>query len=165
MSQTAAKPQTETTQMPAAASIERRIAARHPVIRSARVRIGQGAGQAVYECLVLDESPTGVLVDFGSVLPVPEDVSVHFVTGGSYLARRRWAMGTKAGFEFCGEQLISRETADRIRKLADILETQGVLAAVRTLRAARFYDHTALQTAAEDAEVAYLRFANLLANA
>jgi hypothetical protein len=154
-----------TDDMPMAAAIERRVAPRQPVIRSARIRVGQGAGQAVFECLVLDESPTGVLVDFGSVLPLPDEVSVHFVSGGSYLARRRWAMGTKAGFEFCGEQLVSREVAERMRKLAGILESQGVPATVRTLRAARFFDHAALRTAAEEAEVAYLRFAALLAGA
>jgi hypothetical protein len=167
------------------AGIERRVLARYPVLRSARVRIGQavcqgrghdlgqdlgqepgqGLGESVFDCLVLDESPTGVLVDFGTMIPLPEDVSVHFINGGSYLARRRWAAGTRAGLEFCGEQLISRDTADRMRKLAEILDAHGLPAALRTLRTARFYDQAALRTAAEEAEFAYLRFAALLSGA
>jgi hypothetical protein len=167
------------------AGIERRVLPRHPVLRSARVRVGQAVvqgggqdlgqdlglqagqalGESVFDCLVLDESPTGVLVDFGAMIPLPEDVSVHFLNGGSYHARRRWAAGTRAGLEFCGEQLISRETADRMRKLADILDAHGLPAALRTLRAARFYDQAALRTAAEEAEVAYLRFAAMLSGA
>jgi hypothetical protein len=157
--------QSQTTEMPSVAAVERRVAPRQPVIRSARVRVGQGAAQAIYDCLVLDESCTGVLVDFGEVIQLPDEVSVHFASGGAFLARKRWIMGTKAGFEFCGEQLVSREIADRMRKLADILESQGLLATVRTLRAARFFDHGALRTAAEDAEIAYLRFASMLSGA
>jgi hypothetical protein len=152
-------------EMPIEAALERRLAGRQPVIRSASVRVAHGAGQASYECLVLDESPTGVLVDFGAVIAIPEEVSINFVTGGSYLARRRWAMGTKVGLEFMGEQLRSRDIADRMRTLLNLLEAQGLPATVRTLRAARYYDQAALRTAAEEAEVAYLRFAALLAAA
>jgi len=163
------------------AGSERRVLPRHPVLRAARVRIGQalchgagldlgqgsgqGLGESVFDCLVLDESPTGVLVDFGTVIPLPEDVSLHFVNGGSYLARRRWSMGTRAGLEFYGEQLISRDTADRMHRLSDILDAHGLPAALRTLRGADFYDQGALRTAAEEAEIAYLRFAALLTGA
>ncbi len=48
-----------------AALAERRHASRVPVIKSAKVIAGEQGAQIVYDCLVLDESPSGVLIDSG----------------------------------------------------------------------------------------------------
>ena len=50
----------------------------------------------------------------------------------------------------------------RMRKMADVLQAQGVVGAVATLRAARFFDHAELRRAAEEAEAAYFRFEAIL---
>jgi hypothetical protein len=82
--------------------------------------------------------------------------------GATYLARRRWGLGTRVGLEFLGGQIITGETALRMMKISDVLQTQGVVAAVGTLRGARFFDHVELRKAAEDSEAAYYRLEAIL---
>lgn len=139
---------------------DRRSALRSPVIRG--VKLALGAGQSVLDCLVLDESATGIMVDLGALVPLPEEVTVHLQGGASYRARRRWMAGTKAGLEFLGAKVAVNETAQRMHKLADLLHTQGPLAVVGTLRAARYFDQAELRRAADEAEAAYLRLEALL---
>lgn len=141
---------------------DRRNAVRVPVIKSAKIDVGPGVLQATFDCLVLDESMHGVLVDLGTMVKLPEAVTVRLQGGGTYSARLRWARGTKAGLEFTSGQVMTAETALRMMKIADVLQTQGVIAAVSTLRAARFFDHVQLQRVAEEAEVVYRRLEALL---
>jgi acetolactate synthase small subunit len=47
-------------------------------------------------------------------------------------------------------------------KLSDILQTQGVVAAVSTLRASRFFNHEELRRIAEEAERAFSRLEAVL---
>ncbi|HQT46504.1 MAG TPA: hypothetical protein PLY97_04705 [Acidocella sp.] len=124
--------------------------------------LGAGYEHGAYNCLVLDESATGVLVDMGMVVNLPEEVTVQLQGGGTYLARRRWAVGSKAGLEFIGGQRITSDVALRMAKIADVLNIQGVVPAVATLRAARFFDNAELRRAAEQAEAAQLRLEAML---
>jgi len=135
---------------------ERRQARRNPVIKTAKL-IFTAAG-TVHNCLVLDESPGGVLVDLGVMIQVPDDVTIQFGNGATFLARRRWTAGTKSGLNFTGAQIISDEVALRMKRVADILRAQGLEAAIATLRAARFFDNIELRRAAEDVEAANARF-------
>lgn len=137
--------------------VERRNVPRTPAIKSAKIGIGAGSAQGVFNCLVLDESPIGVLVDFGTLVNLPEQVTLHMQGGANYVARRVWAVGTKAGLEFVGNAVATNETASRMTSIADVLQGQGVVAAVATLRTARFFDHSELRRVAEEAEAAYLR--------
>jgi hypothetical protein len=141
---------------------ERRNASRVPVIKSAKISFGPPGSQGIYNCLVLDESQSGVLIDLGTLVNLPEEVTLHMNAGATYLARRCWAVGTKAGLAFVGGQVVTGETAGRMRKIADVLQAQGVTAAVSTLRAARFFDQVELRRAAEKAEAAYFRFEAIL---
>jgi len=141
---------------------ERRNAARVPVIKSAQITLGAGIGQSVYNCLVLDESTTGVLLDIGTMVDLPDELTLQLNGGATYLARRRWASGAKAGLEFLGGQVVSAETAQRMLKIADVLQAHGVTAAVATLRTARFFDHAELRRVAEEAEAAVFRFETML---
>jgi hypothetical protein len=147
---------------PAPVLPERRATARVPVIKSAKVFVGEGTAQSVFNCLILDESAIGVLVDLGTLVSLPEQVTLQMGGGATYSARRCWSVGTKAGLEFIGGQLVSGETALRMLKVADVLVSQGTIAAVGTLRAARFFDHQELRRAAEEAEAAYFRFEAML---
>jgi hypothetical protein len=142
-----------------AAMAERRRAPRSHVIKSARLVFGDNV---VFNCLVLDESTGGVMVDLGAMVKVPEQLTIQFAGGVSHLAERRWMVGTKAGLKFLGGQLITEQTAERMRLLAGILQSQGITAAIQTLRAARFFDNTILREAAEAAEAAHLRFVAVL---
>jgi hypothetical protein len=141
---------------------ERRNASRVPVIKSAKISVGLGGAQGIFNCLVLDESQSGVLVDLGTMVNLPDEVTLHMNSGATYLARRCWSAGTKAGLAFIGGQIVTGETVMRMRKMADVLQAQGVVGAVATLRAARFFDHAELRRAAEEAEAAYFRFEAIL---
>src|ERR1700731_5261168 len=79
---------------------ERRNALRMPVIKSAKISVGLGGAQGVYNCLVLDESQSGVLVDLGTMVNLPDEVTLHMNSGATYLARRCWSAGTKSGLSF-----------------------------------------------------------------
>ncbi len=141
----------------AAALAERRGDSRRPVIRSAKIFIGANGGGGVFNCLILDQSSAGVLVDMGTLAELPEEVTLQMSGGASYLARRCWAVGTKAGLEFIGGQIVTEETSQRMARIAEVLQRQGVGAAVATLRAARFLDHDKLRQIAEAAEAAVQR--------
>jgi hypothetical protein len=141
---------------------DRRDTSRKPVIKSAKIIVGASVSQSVFDCLVLDESQHGVLVDLGMVVNLPDEVTVQMGNGATYPARRRWSVGTKAGLEFSGAQIISSETAFRMLKVSDLLHAQGTQAAVAALRAARFFDMPALRAAAEEAEATYARLDMML---
>jgi len=145
-----------------AALAERRYTSRLPTIKSAKIIVGSGAAQTVFNCLILDESPSGVLIDLGTLIILPAEVTLQMNGGGTFLARRCWGVGTRAGLEFMGGQLISADTALRMQKVADILENQGVGAAVGTLRSARYFDHVDLRRAADELELAYSRLEGIL---
>jgi hypothetical protein len=135
---------------------DRRRARRNPVIKAAKL-IFNAAG-SVHNCLVLDESSSGVLVDLGVMIAVPDDVTIQFGNGASFLARRRWTSGTKSGLNFAGAQIVTDEVALRMKRIADILRAQGLEAAIATLRAARFFDNIELRRSAEEVEAANARF-------
>jgi hypothetical protein len=141
-------------------SLERRIAARVPVIRSAKLICGPAEG--IFDCLVLDQSASGVLIDLGAMVALPDELTIQFSGGAAFLAHRAWAAGTKAGLHLVGAQLLTEQAAQRMKNAADLLEMQALPAVVSTLRAARFLDHLELRRLAEEAEAAYLRFETFL---
>jgi len=142
------------------AAAERRRGGRASVIRSAKVICG--ASESVFDGLVLEQSSTGLQMDFGTVVNVPDVVTIQFAGGASFLARRAWTNGTRAGFALEGGQLLTAEMAERMRRFAHLLETQGVVIAVSTMRSARFLDHGVLRQLAEEAETAYMRLESFL---
>jgi hypothetical protein len=114
------------------------------------------------DCLVLDETAKGVMVELGGLVALPDELTIRMQGGATYQAQRCWNIGTKAGLQFLGGQVVTGETVLRMSKIADLLQNQGVIAAVATLRAARFFDYQELRRAAEDAEGAFLRFEAIL---
>jgi hypothetical protein len=141
---------------------ERRNAARVPVIKSAKIVTGGDVNQGIYNCLVLDESASGVLVDLGAMFPLPEEMALHMTGGASYKARRCWAVGTKVGLAFMGPQILSAETVSAMAQLGRMMQTQGVPATLAILRAQRFFDCEDLRRAAESAETAYHHLESVL---
>jgi hypothetical protein len=134
---------------------DRRRGNRASVIRSAKVICGPGQG--IFDCLVLEQSQHGLQLDLGMVTDLPELVTVQFSGGASFLARRIWITGRRAGFELEGVQLLRAEAEERMKRYRHLLDTQGVLATVATMRAARFLEHSVLRQLAEEAEAAFLR--------
>jgi hypothetical protein len=140
---------------------ERRSAARTPVIKSGKLVVGGELNQGVLNCLILDQSATGVLIDLGAVFALPEEMVLHLGNGPCYRARRRWAVGTKAGLEFIG-QVVSAEASAEMAQMARLLTTQGLPAALAVLRSRNFLGQAELREAAEAAEAAYAQLETLL---
>ena len=141
---------------------ERRTASRIPVIKSAKLIVGEGYSQGIYNCLVLDESLGGVLLDLGAVFSIPDEVTLQLTAGATRRARRCWAVGTKVGLEYIGEQLISSEAAQEMAEIAKLIRAQGLPAGMAAMRAQRFFSHEELRRAAEEAEAAYYRLEAML---
>ena len=127
---------------------ERRNASRVPVIKSAKVVIGGEISQGVLNCLVLDESATGVLIDLGAMFSLPEEMTLHMTGGATYKARRCWAVGTKAGLALIGPQMLSAEAVEMMSQLGRLLQTQGLASAMAALRVKRFFENEELRRAA-----------------
>jgi hypothetical protein len=141
---------------------ERRNAMRVPVIKSAKIITGGEVNQGVFNCLVLDESPSGVLVDLGAIFSLPEEMALHMTGGAIYKARCCWAVGTKAGLAFVGPQMLSVDTVEKLAQLGRMMQTQGLPATMAALRAQRFFESDEIRRAAESAEAAYHRLEAVL---
>ncbi len=137
-----------------------RRANRQRVFKSGKIVFGE-AGTTV-DCLIRDESPTGILIETDVFVEVPEQVKVKITNGGTFLALRRWALGNKIGFEFVGDRIHDNPTLATMRGVLEVLHTQGIHQAVQSLRIARFFDNQDIQTAAKDAEAATKRLEALL---
>lgn len=144
---------------------ERRGSARIPVIKSAKLQVGGELNESLYNCLVLDESATGVLIDLGSIFVLPEEMAIHMTGGTSHRARKCWAVGTKAGLEFIGGMMMSAEAAAAMDKMLEMLRSEGFPATMAALRRQNFWGHEALREAAEAAQTAYDRLELMLTRA
>lgn len=141
---------------------ERRVAPRFGVIKSAKLLVGEGYAQGVYDCLVLDESDTGALVDLGTVVNLHEEMVLQVAGGAQRRARRCWAVGSKAGLEFFGAPLRSSEVARGMQEVARLIESKGLAAGMIALRGLAFFDEPALREAALQAEAACAKLSDLL---
>ncbi|MGE4483067.1 PilZ domain-containing protein [Acidocella sp.] len=147
---------------PQSSFADRRNTARTPVIKSAKLIVGEGYSRGIYNCLVLDESAGGVLIDLGTLFNLPDEVVFHMVGGAMRRAKRRWTAGSKVGLEFVGEHLVSAETTHDMAEIARLIRAQGLLAGVSALRARHFFKQNQLQEMAEAAEAAYIRLEAML---
>ncbi|WP_297372397.1 hypothetical protein [Acidocella sp.] len=142
--------------------IERRVSQRMPVIKSAKIAVGPALSQGCFNCLVLDESKTGALVDLGALVVLPDEVTLHMTGGTTYRARTRWTVGSKAGLEFIGQQVVAQETLDAMQRLGRMLYTQGLPATMAALRAEGFFGNAELRKTAEAAEAAFYQLETAL---
>lgn len=141
---------------------ERRNVSRIPVIKSAKLIVGDGVSQGIYNCLVLDESAGGALIDLGAVFTLPEEVIIHTMSGTKRRAKRRWAVGTKMGLEYIGQQLVSEEALQQMAEIAKLMSAQDLPTGIAAMRARQFFNRADLREAAEDAEAAYYKLEAML---
>jgi len=141
---------------------ERRRAPRTQIIKSARVVFEEGNPDTVFECLVIDESRTGVLVNLGTPIDLPNNLILKITGGAVYLTRRVWFSDTRAGLEFIGDPIISEETGHRMLVIWDILQKNGLSAANQELILADFFGNKGLRQAAIDAEASFKRLNSIL---
>lgn len=138
-----------------AVPMERRAATRIPVIKSAKLLLGNAYNGSVYNCLVLDEAANGVLVDLGSIFVLPEEMVLQMAHGPSYRVRRCWSAGSKFGLEFIGGPLVSAETGTKMASLGRAVWTQAIPFVIAELRSQRFFGRDDVRCVAEEAEAAY----------
>lgn len=142
------------------ATAEHRRSKRHRVLK--RGKISFGFGGSTIDCLIIDESGYGVMVETGVPMPVPEQLTIMIDGRAMFPAIRRWAMGNRLGLEFIGPQIHDRVTVERLRVIDNVLEREGLTQALNLLRAAQFYDDKKIRSAAEAAETAVKQLQTLL---
>ena len=76
---------------------------RKAVLRTAKIVFEN----AVLDCIIVDLSPRGARVRFGSASALPMNMSVKLPDGTSYDAVRRWVRGEEAGLEFLSDTSLS----------------------------------------------------------
>jgi hypothetical protein len=141
-------------------AMDRRKHPRVRVLKAAKIILNDG--NIVYDCLIMDESAGGVFVDMGALVALPPEVTIRFASGATFRAVRRWNSGTKFGFEYCGKQIISHETAKRMQAVCQILTNHGLPAAVNVLRIAQYFDSPELRRLATEAAAAHHKFESAL---
>lgn len=136
----------------------KRRAPRSTVLKRAQIV----AGDAVFDCIVVDISESGARVRTATVVPVPERVVLRFAGGTSTPAIRRWTRGVEIGFEFVAGAALRGAAAQRAWAAYESLRDGRMEEAIRLLRAERFFDDEALRQAAEAAEAARARLEAVL---
>ncbi|GGG24744.1 hypothetical protein GCM10010964_10950 [Caldovatus sediminis] len=137
---------------------ERRRAPRLGVLKRAKIV----AGDAIFDCVVLNSGERGARVRVAQPVVPPERVELHFAGGGVFPARRRWVRGLEIGLEFVGEATLRREAAELAWVAYEALRDGRLQEAMQRLCAVRFFDDEALREAAEAAEAACARLEALL---
>lgn len=116
------------------------------------------AGEAIYDCVVLDGSAGGARVELETPTALPERVKLRFVGGVAAPAIQRWRNGTQSGLELLEEgRQLSPVEAERAWTAYEALRDGQLDRALRLLRQDHFYDDEALRDAAEAAEAARTR--------
>ena len=121
-----------------------------------------GVSDITVDCLICDETSSGLLVETETPVSIPDEVKIKLTNGGTFRASRRWAFGNKIGFEFIGTRINDSATSESMSAIYDILQTQGITQALISLRRSRFFDNDELRRAAEDAEAATMRLEQML---
>ncbi len=138
---------------------ERRRARRHRVLKRGQLIFGFGG--SVIDCLILDESGTGVQTETAVMIEFPERLQLRYGGNAVRDVTRLWAVGTRAGLGFLGNG--DEEAERQCREAAGAaLRSQGLPAAMRLLREQGFCRSAELQQAAEAAELALARLNALL---
>ncbi len=114
------------------------------------------------DCVVIDESCFGVMLETMEITQVPERVKIRFVGGPTFSALRRWANGNKVGLEFAGLFPGDEATKRQARAVKNVLKEACVHAAVQMLRELDFFENAELRAAAEQAEIAIAKLESAL---
>ncbi len=113
------------------------------------------AGEAVYDCVVLDGSADGVRVQFEVPVPLPDKVELRFRGGVAAPARQRWGNGAEWGLELLEDgRRLSASQAEKAWAAYEALRDGRLDQACRMLRQDHYFEDEALREAAEAAEAA-----------
>jgi hypothetical protein len=119
----------------AKASVEKRRVKRQQVLKRGQLIFGF-AGSTI-DCLIIDETSYGMLIETPLMTDLPERLRVSVAGGATFDAVRRWSMGNKIGLEFIQPE--RRDNAVIRKRLA-------------MLRDVNFFEDEELRVIAEAAE-------------
>ncbi len=139
---------------------EKRRAKRQRVLKMAELAFDPPG--TFIDCVVIDESCFGVMLETMVRTQVPERVKIRFVGGPTFSALRRWADGNKVGLEFAGLFPDDEATKRQARAVRNVLKEACVHAAVQMLRELDFFENAELREAAEQAEIAMAKLESAL---
>jgi hypothetical protein len=146
----------------AIAPAERRQLRRNTVLRKAQVLFSS----TLHDCYIVDSSEGGARIQTECPIALPANVVLRLADGQAIAATRAWSRGTEAGLAFAPEERGSGpDTAARLLAVGEVLAEGRIDAAVRDIRAARFFDDHSVKDATETAEAARLRLAAALRKA
>lgn len=146
----------------AVAPAERRQLRRNAVLRKAQVLFSS----TLHDCYIVDSSEGGARIQTESPVALPAQLVLRLSDGQAIAATRAWSRGTQAGLAFTPEARGSGpDTAARLLAVGEVLAEGRFDAAVRDIRAARFFDDSNIRNATETAEAARLRLAGALRKA
>jgi hypothetical protein len=75
---------------------------RHRKLSAVKIHVGFGSNYelvSVYDCLVLDQSDSGLRIEFDGAYQFPERFVVEFPAGRRVWGRVAWCSGLEAGIE------------------------------------------------------------------
>ena len=133
---------------------------RQRVLKMAEL-VFDAAGTSI-DCVIIDESCFGVMLETMAITEIPERVKLRFVGGPTLAALRRWANGNKIGLEFAGLFPEDEASKRQARAVKNVLKEACVHAAVQMLREFDFFENAELRLAAEEAEIAIARLESAL---
>lgn len=110
------------------------------------------AGEAVFDCVVLDGSAGGARVQLETPTALPEHVKLRFSGGVVAPAVQRWRNGVQSGLELLEEgRQLNGVQAEQAWAAYEALRDGQFDRALRLLRQDHFYEDGALREAAEAA--------------
>ena len=115
------------------------------MLRTAKVLFAH----SVVDCLVLDESGTGVRVSTEILMPFPERVVVELRSGSRWKARRRWQRGLETGFEYSDFDGLNPQAAAEAQALYARLCNAGTRDVTARLAEKNSFDHPELKNATQ----------------
>jgi hypothetical protein len=109
------------------------------------------AGDAIYDCTVLDVSAAGARLRFGTPVALPGDFIFRVLDGSSYPARRVWSRGNEMGIAFTGQVIASGDIAQsrRAEEALNALRSPGLAACLDILARERYFGDDGLRRTAE----------------
>lgn len=123
---------------------DKRDGARQPVLKGAKLRLGD----SVVDCLVLDLTGRGARISVETAMPFPPEVTLELRSGGMWRAAPRWQRGNETGLEFLGFAGLGQQAATDASVLRGRLRNCAVHDVLLELGKARYFDHPELESAA-----------------
>lgn len=132
---------------------EKRDSRRQSVLKTAKILWDA----SVVDCLVVEQSTTGVRVSMSIPMTVPDQVTIHFGGGAVRPATRQWTRGTEIGFEFAGSAGLDTVATSEALAILVGLHGTGLNDIFDRLAAFRFFDDAELGSTALAAQAAIQR--------